>query len=86
MSDLPAQKQHDIAQLLLELDQLLLDNMFSALSCCKVLQQLLVHSEFAEQLLILAELVSSMHFEQARDYLRELAIAEKLGTDVKHHE
>jgi len=82
----PSQKQQKIKALLEELDQLLSENMFSAIGRFKVLKSLLNESNLSGKLAPLEGLVNSMEFEQARDYLNQLAIAEQLDSEYKANE
>jgi len=80
------QKQQQIKTLLEELDHLLSENMFSAIGRFKVLKSLLNESNLFDELIPLEGLVNSMEFEQARDYLKQLAIAEQLDSEYQENE
>jgi len=72
------QEKQLIKQKLSELDQLLAENMFNAISCFKEIQRLVGKSEMSHQLSMIEELINNMSFEQARDALSHCALLEKL--------
>jgi len=80
------QQQQVIKQLLQELDQLLINNMFSATSHFKKLEQLLSESTVTKELRVLAELINAMSFEEAHAYLQKQMIEEKLEKEFKQNE
>jgi len=76
------QKQQQIKLVLQELDYLLAENMFSAIAKFKELQLLVAKSEVSSQLSSIEELVNNMYFDQVRDRLNTLALADKLDSEV----
>jgi len=80
------EKQQQIKSLLEELDYALAENMFSAIGCFKVLKSLLNEGGLSSKLAPLEGLVNSMEFEQARDYINQLAITEQLDSGYKDNE
>jgi len=78
ISSFSLQQQQQIKKVLDELDYLLVENMFAALSKFKELQLLVAGTEMACELADLEELVNNMCFDQVRDRLNTLALADKL--------
>ncbi len=83
---LPTDIKQQIKALLEKLDYALAENMFSAIGCFKMLKALLKESDLASELILIEELVNSMEFEQALDYLNKLEIIEKLDAEYKDNE
>jgi len=72
------QEKQLIKQKLSELDQLLAENMFNAISCFKEIQTLVGQNEISHQLTMIEELINNMLFDRARDALSHCALLEKL--------
>ena len=80
------QEQQMIRQLLQELESLLADNMFSSIRHFKKLYQSLNHSRLSEQLNRLDGLISNMCFEEAREYILQQALSEKVEAEFERNE
>lgn len=78
ISSFSLQQQQQIKKLLDELDYLLVENMFAAISKFKELQLLVAGTEISSELAALEEQVNNMCFEQVRERLNTLAVADKL--------
>ena len=78
---LTEQEQQKIKQLVEKLNDLLAENMFSAINCFKELKNTFKDDVILQQLIILEGLINDMNFDQAKHFLNEFV--KQLNLDSK---